>query len=170
MAQTGNPFTVSPNNTGPSGGGARAIKIGDPFKAGGTPNATNPNVTCATKTRTLKNWYNPCAFANPLPGNTIAAPITNRAQALQYLGGKRNEIYGPGYERVNMSAFKDFTTWREQYLEFRADMFNLFNTPAYGQPNVTNLNSNGGQITSPRTFQNDTPDARFFQFAMKYVF
>lgn len=89
---------------------------------------------------------------------------------LQYLGGIRNSVYGPGYERINMSLFKIFSTWHEQYLQFRADLFSVLNTPAYGQPSVTNINSNGGQITGPRFFQNDTPDARFIQLAMKYQF
>jgi len=174
FAQTGNPFTVGTNNTGPSGGSTRALVIANPFKAGGTPNATNPSVTCATKTRNLINWYNPCSFANPPSGTTITTPITSTAQALQYLGGVRNNVFGPGYERINMSLFKDFPTWREEYLEFRADIFNVLNTPAYGSPadggGVTNINSNGGEIGSPRTFQNFTPDARFFQFALKYAF
>jgi hypothetical protein len=169
-AQTGNPFTVYPNISTASGGSSRAILIGDPFKAGGTPPASNPGITCATKTRTLDNWYNPCAFANPLPGTQITTPITDRATVLQYLGGIRNDVYGPGYERINASIFKDFSTWREEFLEFRADIFNVLNTPAYGQPNVTNINSNGGQITGPRFFQNDTPDARFIQVALKYQF
>lgn len=172
FAQTGNPFTVYPNVSGPSGGSNRAIRIADPFKTGGSPPPSNPSITCAAKTRNLKNWYNPCSFANPLDGSTIPSGtlITNHQQVLAYLGGKRNNVFGPGYERINMSVFKDFTTWHEQFLEFRTDIFNLFNTPAYGQPNTTNINSNGGNITAPRSFQNFTPDARFIQFSAKYQF
>jgi hypothetical protein len=55
-------------------------------------------------------------------------------------------------------------------LQFRTDIFNVLNTPAYGQPSVANNNSNGGQITTSRFFQSFTPDARFFQFSLKYVF
>ncbi|WP_308419059.1 TonB-dependent receptor [Silvibacterium dinghuense] len=175
QAQTGNPFTVYPNNSGPSGGSTRAIRIGDPFKSGGTPNSTNPDVTCATKTRNLTNWINPCAFANPLPGTDIPVSgtgslVTGITQVESYLGGRRNDVYGPGYQRVNMSVFKDFHTFREQTFQFRADIFNVFNTPAYGEPSITTINSNLGNITAPRTFQNFTPDARFFQFAAKYQF
>lgn len=187
FAQSGNPFSVNPNNSGPNDGGRNAILIGDPFKAGGTPPPSNPNVTCASSTRNKTNWFNPCAFANPDPGTDIStgpyngsystpmpgykypAEVTNPASVLALLGGRRNVIYGPGYERVNMSLFKNFTTFRKQYLQFRVDVFNLLNTPALGQPNQT-INSNGGQITGPRSFQNFTPDARFFQFAMKYEF
>lgn len=175
LAQTGNPFTVGPNISTAAGGGARAIVISNPFATGGTPNSTNPAITCAAHTRNLNNWYNPCAFDNPLPGNLIpvsgpGSQVTNTQQVLAYLGGVRNSVYGPGYERINLSIFKDFPTYRAEYVEFRTDIFNVLNTPAYGQPNVTNINSNGGQITAPRFFQSFTPDARFFQLSLKYLF
>ena len=190
FAQTGNPFTVGPDISTAGGGGARAIPLGNPYAAGGSPDPSNPGVTCATKTRTLQHWYNPCRFANPLPGSLISPappsgqnPLTYVAAGYQYpsyvtdpkavrafLGGVRDNVYGPGYERVNMSLFKNFDTFREQYLQFRADVFNLFNTPAYGQPSVANNGTSGGQITTPRSFQAFTPDARFFQLALKYAF
>lgn len=172
FAQTGFPFTVGPNITTAGGGSARAILDADPFASGGTPNATNPNVTCAAQTHTTANWYNPCAFENPLAGNTIPAGtyITNLSQVLAYLGGNANRIYGPGFERINMSLFKDFTAWREQHLQFRVDIFNILNHPSWANPSTTNINSNGGTITGPVSFQSNTPDARFFQLALKYVF
>lgn len=178
VAQTGNPFTVSPNITAApagAGGGARAILVRDPFKTGGSPDSTNPGAVCAPATRTRTNWYNPCAFANPLPGSTIpqtgpGSQITGTANAIQYLGGRANLVYGPGYNRINMSLFKRFSVIRETYLEFRADVFNVFNHPSWNQPSVQTNNSNGGQITAPKSFQSNTPDARFFQLSGKYVF
>jgi hypothetical protein len=183
-AQTGTPFSVSPNINTAAGGGARAIKIRDPFAPGGTPDSSNPGVTCAAKTKTKANWYNPCAFANPLPGNLIAplgtpagtpgyqffSPVTSEASAIALLGGRSLTIYGPGYYSVNMSLFKNFTTFREQYLQFRADAFNLLNHPTLANPSIQNNNSTGGQITGPKTFQNNTPDARFLQLSLKYAF
>jgi hypothetical protein len=182
QAQTGEPFTVySSNITSPSGAGVHANRIADPFKGGGTFDpqylATfapgSPLPTCPTKVRTVANWYNPCAFRNPkaddLGTNGVPTNISGAA-ALPYLGSPRNQINGPGYDRINMSLFKSFRTWREQNLQFRADAFNLLNTPAYGEPSQTGVNSNGGQITGARFFQNYTPDSRFFQFALKYNF
>ncbi len=174
-AQSGNPFSVYPDISTASGGYANAILVGNPFRAGGSPDPSNSGVTCAARTKTLTNWYNPCAFANPVSGNDIplsgpGSLVTGTAQAMQYLGGRRLQIYGPGYHRINMSIFKNFVTWNEQYLQFRTDIFNVLNTPAYGQPSVANNNSNGGQITTSRFFQSFTPDARFFQFSLKYVF
>ncbi len=184
-AQTGNPFTVYPDITTAAGGTSHAILVRTPFARGGSPDASNPGVTCPGSVRNRTNWYNPCAFANPLPGSLISPGanggnpqpgyqypqyVTNLQQVEQFLGGRRNQITGPGYERINMSIFKNFTTFREQKLQFRTDIFNLLNTPAYGDPSVTSNNSNGGQITSPRFFQSNTPDARFFQFSLKYLF
>ena len=69
-----------------------------------------------------------------------------------------------------MSGFKNFKTSREQFIQFRADAFNLFNHPSWNSPSDTSLNPTGGQITSVQNFQNYTPDARFFQLAAKHVF
>ena len=174
-AQTGTPFTVSPNNSTAANGSARAIPVRDPFGAGGSPDPSNPDVTCAPKTRTKANWYNPCAFANPLPGNLIGTAgyplvITDKQSAIAFLGGRSNNVYGPGYYQVNMSLFKNFPTWREQYLQFRADGFNVLNHPTLANPSTTNNNNNGGNITGPKFFQSNTPDARFFQLSLKYAF
>lgn len=181
-AQTGNPFTVTPDittaNPGPRGQ-ARTFKTRDPFQPGGTPDSTNPTATCAMKTRTRTNWYNPCAFSNPLPGSAIGttymgttypAQITGVANAIAFLGGQPYTVFGPGYERINMSLFKNFSTWRQQYLQVRGDVFNLFNHPSWANPSVLTNATSGGQITAPKTFQSNTPDARFFQLSAKYVF
>jgi hypothetical protein len=176
-AQSGTPFTVSPNNSGPAGGSARAIRLSDPFGTISTPTCQAPS-----KVRTKDNWYNPCAFGNPIDGTTIApvgqapgpnqvaGPVTDMATVIALLGGKSNQIYGPGYYGLNMSVFKNFTTWHEQYLQFRADGFNVLNHPTLNNPSTTNNNPNGGEITGPKFFQNNTPDARFFQLSLKYAF
>ncbi len=188
-AQTGTPFTVSPNVNTASGGGARAYPVGDPFAGGGAPNPTNPSLSsCPAQVRTKLNYFNPCAFRNPLPGETISdathpvgsvntdgvpvlfqAPVTDRATAIALLGSTQNNIYGPGYYQVNMSLFKSFSTWHEENLQFRADAFNVLNHPTLGTPNES-MNANGGYISGPKFLQNNTPDARFFQLALKYIF
>jgi hypothetical protein len=170
--QTGIPLGgISPIGSTASGGSARAVKVGDPFRAGGTAPAGGAS-TCPSQVRTKDNWYNPCAFANPLSGNTIPAGtlITNPTQVLAYLGDKQNLIYGPGFWRADTSLFKNFVTFREQYLQFRADAFNVFNHPTLSNPSNTSNGSNGGQITGPKNLQANAPDARFLQLSLKYVF
>jgi hypothetical protein len=197
-AQSGTPFTITPDITTVSPGGRGTVKtilVRDPMKAGGTPDSTNTGVTCPAQVKTRTNWFNPCAYANPDPASSIspkpggpagndptALPVPNPqnykypqhvtgiANAIALTGGLNNQTYGPGYERINMSVFKRFTTWREQRLEFRVDIFNLFNHPSWGNPSTLTNASNGGQITGPKNFQANSPDARFFQLSAKYVF
>jgi len=186
-AQTGEPMTISTNNiTTPSGSSAyNAIRIGNPSQGGGSPNSTNPGITCPARVRTVQNWYNPCSFANPKAsditytttkyadsksGNDFVPNTVSGAAAFQYVGSPRGQIYGPGYERIDMSLFKAFHTFREQNLTFRTDVFNLLNTPGYGNPSTTNISSKGGNITTQRFFQSNTPDSRFFQFSLKYIY
>ena len=179
-AQSGFPFSVGTNlgSAGPNGGSANAILVRDPFAAGGSPDASNPSVSCAASTRNKLHWYNPCSFANPplaFPNASIkGSPVSNQQfvgmAALPYLGGRFDQVHGPGFERINTSLFKRVTVFRENYLEFRADIFNLLNTPSLGNPSTTNDATPGGQITGPRTFQNFTPDARFIQLSAKLVF
>ena len=69
-----------------------------------------------------------------------------------------------------MSFFKNFTAWREQFFQFRVDLFNVFNHPSWANPSTTGINSNGGTVTGPVAFQANTPDATFFQLSLKYVF
>jgi len=173
VAQSGSPFTVTPNNTSVAGGTNRtAIIERSPFSAGGPTDPTNTGITCATQTRTRTHWYNPCAFANPLPGTGLATgtKISGEAQSIPYLGGRSNNVYGPGYNRVNLSASKNFNTFHGEYFEFRADAFNLLNHPTQANPSLEGINSTGGQITSTKALQQFAPDARFFQLSAKYVF
>jgi hypothetical protein len=156
-AQSGNPFSVYPDTITAAGGTANAILIRDPFAAGGSSDSSNAGVSCAPKTRNTINWFNPCAFANPFPGTDIpisgpGSLVTGAADAMKYLGGRRLQITGPGYDRVNASVFKNFKKYHEQNLQFRADIFNVLNTPAYGTPSVASNSSNGGQITTARFF------------------
>ena len=179
IAQTGNFFTVGTSGINTvSGGSARAVKIGDPFKGGGTPDPKAGISACPTSVKNHNNWYNPCAFRNPWNPSDIAGGhylasgswVTDVATAKGYLGGKRTVIPGPGYERVNMSIFKSFKTFREQAFEVRADIFNLFNTPAIGEPGNTGIGPNGGQITGLRSFERYAPNSRFLQLSAKYSF
>jgi hypothetical protein len=181
QAQTGNPIAIGlgGNFGAVAANGAdliNPIRVGDPFKGGGTPPSGNIDTTvCPATVKNRTNWYNPCAFTDPTPGTNIptsgtGAFLTTLQSAIQYFGGKSNQIYGPGFDRVNMSGFKNFKTWREQYVQLRADAFNLLNHPSWNNPSDTTLNYTGGNITAAQQFQNYTPDARFFQIAAKYVF
>jgi hypothetical protein len=129
-----------------------------PFKPN-TPAGTRPVSICPDPTiACMPNLY-------PYP-----TYISDEATAKLFLGGVSDTTYGPGYTRMDASVFKHFHTFREEYLELRADVFNLLNTPEYGQPGTSNDSVNGGLITSAHMLQNATPNSRFFQLSGKYVF
>ncbi|HTX42997.1 MAG TPA: carboxypeptidase regulatory-like domain-containing protein [Acidobacteriaceae bacterium] len=169
-AQDGFPFTVGSNTATVNGASAYPYLIGNPWKGGGSPSASNPDITCPAHVRNRQNWYNPCAFADPPLASSVTQPITGAANILPYLGSPRSQISGPGYERIDMTMTKNFATIESQYLQFRADVFNLFNTPTWGVPSNTSTSSIGGLITGNQFLGNYTPDPRFFQLALKYYF
>ncbi len=173
--QSGEPFNVGTANfSGVNGLSQNAIRIGSPFAGGGTPDPSlgyAAGTTCPAKVRTLQSWFNPCAFKNPLPGSAITGVISTAQQAAPFLGDRSNEIAGPGYNRTDMSLFKAIPIVKESQLLVRADIFNLFNTPAFiftGGSDAQN-----GSVINPgsyRFFQNNTPNSRFFQFSANYSF
>jgi hypothetical protein len=91
-----------------------------------------------------------CAYGNTAYGTFgTTRPGTERA---------------PGFMQFDLSAYKDFTIWRDHKLTFRADAFNAFNISSYGNPDAGYADSNFGQITSVRSVP------RQFQLAAKYTF
>ena len=183
--QTGQPVQIYANNNPAGTGNAYAYQNFNPFQVGGTP--TSSNAVCATRTRTVATWFNPCAFSNPpqvIPAINSSTGLPNVPGAGQILSNDpnvlssygprgRTTIPGPGYNRVDLSAFKSFAVYRETNVQFRADIFNLYNNPAYGQPGNT-TGGGFGQITSERFGGSGTagesPDSRTVQFALKYIF
>lgn len=186
QGQTGNPFSLFSDISTANGlDNAPPLVRRNPFASGGDPSLNSglpTGYTCPTKVRTPQHWYNPCSFANPRPGSDIVAPgttptgsqivgpVTDQATVKQFAGGPLLSVYGPDLRQFNMSVFKNFSTYHEQSLQFRADIFNLLNTPYFAVPSYSNDGAYGGQITSTRQTGNFTPDARFIQFAMKYAF
>jgi len=64
----------------------------------------------------------------------------------------------------NLSLFKDFDITERYRVQFRAEAFNLTNTPMFGQPNGTQGCGGFGQINSTIN------TARQMQFALRFMF
>ena len=47
----------------------------------------------------------------------------------------RNPVHGPNYRDADIAFIKHTRPREEMDLEFRAEIFNLTNTPAFSQPN-----------------------------------
>jgi hypothetical protein len=105
--------------------------------------------------RTLKQWFNTAAFANP--------------GAQQWGDSGRNILEGPGTKDVDFSVFKTVPLHEASNLQLRAEFFNLFNTPQFNNPNAT-VGPGFGSISSagsPNTLQRVS---REIQLAAKIVF
>ena len=75
----------------------------------------------------------------------------------------RNILRGPGFASVDFGLVKNARLMRGQSVQFRAEIFNLFNRVNFGNP-VNSLGApNVGQIISAGS-------PRVIQFAVKYTF
>ena len=92
-----------------------------------------------------------------------------------------DSMRGPGVTNLDMSVFREFRITERYRLQFRAESFNLTNTPHFGTPgaNVSNmqLNSDGtvkslggfAQITGVSAPSRLT-DERYFRFGLRLSF
>ncbi|MBM3726530.1 MAG: carboxypeptidase regulatory-like domain-containing protein [Acidobacteria bacterium] len=111
----------------------------------------------------VEQFYNASAFRNP----PVATQIGQ--SDLSPLGGKRTQVTGPGYHKLDLSIFKTFRMGERKRFEFRAESFNITNTPAFANPAFTTFidTRNFGRITATR---NNPNDARQIQFALKFYY
>jgi Carboxypeptidase regulatory-like domain len=105
--------------------------------------------------RNPQHWFNTADFVSPG----------------EYAFGNsgRNILYGPGTKQFDVSLFKNigFSKDNSRYFQFRAEMFNIFNTPQFNNPNTSIGSAAAGTITSagnPILFQRTS---RQIQFAGK---
>ncbi|GAC1651415.1 MAG: hypothetical protein NVS9B15_11630 [Acidobacteriaceae bacterium] len=126
--------------------GITEIQSGQPFTAylGGTDYsgfnqfADRPNVGAG---RLKQNNKNPDAAFDKTYFSTIAAG--------QIGTERRDQYYGPGLVNFDLSTTKDFFLFTERFkLQFRADLFNLFNHTNFANPVSTFTSSSFGKITS----------------------
>jgi hypothetical protein len=72
---------------------------------------------------------------------TIGRWFDTNAFVFQKLGAvgteHRNQLYGPGLQRVDLSLFKNFPLYERLNLEFRTEAFNVLNTAQFLNPNAT---------------------------------
>jgi Carboxypeptidase regulatory-like domain/TonB dependent receptor len=113
----------------------------------------------------------PNEIANPVLGNPTIGEWFNTAafqgQTLGTIGSAaRNSVYGPHFRHFDFSLFKTFQLAERLRLQFRAEAYNLTNTPNFNQPNSTLGSTSFGTISSTRT--GSTP--RQLQFALRFMF
>jgi hypothetical protein len=115
---TGRPFTVFLNTGVNNGAPSWPDRIGD-------GRLDNP---------TVDRWFDIDAFRAPTP-NT-------------YGSSGRGVLYAPGVQTLDASLTRRFQLKGRFRLQFRADAFNLLNTPQFGFPNANIGSPTAGRITS----------------------
>lgn len=106
--QSGQVFNVIARGAGPDD--VRVDLVSDPFT----------NVPAG-------RFFNPAAFANPPSAGGVFTRPGNLA---------RNSLRGPSVKTVNLGLNKNFLFTERFRTTFRAEFFNLFNTPQFSTPNT----------------------------------
>jgi len=157
-------------------------QTGLPFSATGSLNNSGISngyldQTCSGKAAnpSLLDWFNYNCFINPTPG-TLGS-------------GRYNSLFGPHQKRLDFSLFKSFQVTERIKLQFRTEVFNLFNQTNYGQPSSSitftgttstgvknsvppvNISLPGGSHTTGEiTSTSGNWNPRQIQFALKVLF
>lgn len=83
--------------------------------------------------KSLHEWFDTTGFVRP----PVVDPNgqTSTFSRIGTLG--RNQMVGPAYRNLDTSLFKDFNFTEKVVGEFRAEAFNLTNTPAFTNPSTS---------------------------------
>lgn len=130
-------FAVPQNTSFSFGGGQR------PDATGADARLDNP---------TLQRWFDTSAF-------TVATPYT-----FGNLGRVHPNLRSDRIETIDFSVFKNFSIRERLTIQFRAESFNLTNTPIFNPPNTTVGTANFGIVTSQANRPRQT------QLALKILF
>jgi len=108
--------------------------------------------------RTPSRWFDASAFRVP--------------SAFTFGNSGRNILAGPRQVNFDISIFKNFQFSGEKarYLQFRSELFNVFNTPQYNNPNANIGDPGVARITSAGATNSFYGSNRQFQFALKLYF
>lgn len=155
-ADSGSPFTVlaGTDRSNTRNGADRADQVSNPFQGVVQPPTENGRFTKGVR------YFNAAAFALPPLGT--------------YGTVKRNAFYGPGFASVDFSIFKNFKIQERYQVQFRTEIFNLFNRLNLANPTASVNSGNNGLIFGTR-HGGDAPgigygEPRNVQFVLKFLF
>ena len=182
QSQSGNPVTLLAGNAGALPGGIPAANANS-FTGLATlrPDVSGP-VTISpgpAATGIGVQWFLN-QVCDPRPGGSCPSGA-NVILPVAFVGGKtiyhfgsmgRNVIIGPRFNNTDISLIKRTKLSEHQLIEFRWEVFDVFNHANFGQPGrVAQVGSTAfGVITNTRFPTGDSGSSRQMQFALKYKF
>jgi len=152
---SGTPFTITAA-TSTLNDGSNNVS-GTAYQRANLVSGQNPVLSDPTP----QEWFNTAAFSAPAVCSTTQAGYPNSC----FGNAPRNYLRSDGTANLDLSIFRNFKVTENQSLQFRAEAFNLFNSPVFGLPNAG--------VSTPSTFGTVTAMAptynpRQMQFAFKY--
>ena len=182
QSQSGNPVTLLAGNAGAIAGGAPAANANSLTGLAtlrpdvGTPITISPT---AAATGNGVQWF-PNLVCDPRPGGSCPAgavailPVAFVSGKTIYHFGSfgRNTIVGPSFNNTDFSIIKRTKVGENKIIEFRWEVFDLFNHANFGQPGRTAQvgSTTFGVITNTRFPTGDSGSSRQMQFALKFKF
>ena len=144
-------------------------QTGQPFDVFGlTPTAITPVSlpASASKVASRSSPGTDKTFTGPNAASIYITPFD-----VQPNTGK-NEFYGPGLYNIDLATLKDTALTEKLKLQFRLEVFNLFNHAQFSQPNNIYFpgEANFSQSNTTLTRPDGTTSARQMQVALKLFF
>jgi hypothetical protein len=147
--RTGTPNSIQQTATDVAGVGDQSI--GQPWNVVGDINSGVNNTFSNGAAVDNNFFFNPKAFAAPATGT--------------FGNSTRNLFYNPGQNEWDIAIFKNFRTKGTSFVQFRAEVFNLFNHPNLSAINRDPTNQNTfGRITGKDDARRDIQLSLRFQF------
>jgi hypothetical protein len=125
---------------------------------GGQHAQLEPNITTANIALSHPNRN---AFVNTFFNTAAFVPVNNVPLGI-YGNAGRGLISGPAFNNSDFSVLKDFMIREPMKVQFRAEMFNVFNQVNFNNPDTTVTDGTFGVITSAQP-------GRVIQFALKLL-
>jgi hypothetical protein len=144
------------------------FRTGPPFTIGttqcvGTFGTCQPDVlpgkdpkSAPSGGRRPEEWFDTSAVVKPTPGTPGS------------LGIQSNNY--PGQRSVDLSLFKDFHITERFKVQFRAEAFNMANTPQWGNQSNSGLDVNQGDPAFGQITASQSNTQRHIQFALRFMF
>ncbi len=121
------------------------------------------NAALPGQLRTPAHWFNNTVTANTALAPQLQNPAFGNVGTFLLGNASRNPVRGPAFRDWDLSLVKRTDLGEKSRLEFRAELFNVTNTPAFAQPNGSFGAAAFGTITAT------TAEQRVAQFALRLM-